>query len=178
MTGVYELEDAHAWVERGSEKTGSGNFDGETTGLVPLSLRAGPFQSGNHLTFNIQVKGKQVWAARFHQLKLDYVRQSSSETRIPSNIVLLADTTVAGEEIMGADSPVEEKQVCEGNDSIRANGADLALSSDIEEFEGEGTDEYRAAWNEAVQKLEHEARFRLEDEENEDDESDEDDEDD
>jgi len=171
VTGVYELEGAHAWVERSSETSIVAGIDDISMGLttgVPLGFRVGPFQSSTHMTCNVHVKGRQVWAARFHQLKVGYVRQgNASDTRIPSNIVLLVDATVPGEAIMGSDSPVKEKQVCEGRDSINANGADVEMASDIEEFSGEGEDEYWLAWDEAVQKLEGEAEDRLEDEEDE-----------
>ncbi|KAI6779411.1 uncharacterized protein J7T54_005225 [Emericellopsis cladophorae] len=171
VTGVYELDGAYGWVERGSDATAALGINGAAMGLatgMPSGFELGPFESSTHLAFKSQVKGRQVWAARFQQLRVDYVRQSNEDDPcIPSNIFLLADETVGRNAVMGSDSPVEEKLVVEGDRSITANAADLGLRDSVEELTDGEEDAYWPVWEEAVAVLDGVAEDRLEAEEDE-----------
>ncbi|KAF5255947.1 hypothetical protein FOXYS1_13607 [Fusarium oxysporum] len=168
VTGVYELDDAYAWVSRGSESTAGMGVDAAVMGLAtgtPVGINIGPFEQSTQLTFRGQVKGRQVWAARFHQLRVDYVRQSvDSDLSIPSNIFLLDDETVGSGAVMGSESPVVDKLACKRDECIFANGVDIYVSDSVEE-PIDGEKDYLKVWNEAVSQLNEVAADRLEAEE-------------
>jgi hypothetical protein len=168
VTGLYELDGAYAWIDNGSETALSTSIDSATMGVasgIPIGLQLGPFAASDSLTCNMYLKGKHVWAARFHQLDVSYVRQGADmDAFIASHISLLYDVTIPGEAIMGSDSPINGKIVCQGDDSIEANGADVLMIGEIEELTDNESDEYWLALEEAMQELEGEADDRLEEE--------------
>jgi hypothetical protein len=106
VTGYYELTDACAKIidskEIGVEVGASSALIGATTG-APVGATLGPFEDGKTMKADISMPGPAIWAARFQQVNIDYLKISSrGDTTLPvTTIKLYRDITDPGKGVRG-----------------------------------------------------------------------------
>lgn len=159
VTGFYELNGVVASVERGANVSSTLDVSsvviGAATG-VPVGGRIGPFKNGETLTANTEDAGPSIWAARFHQLRVDYLQMALDGTSpLPSNLRLREDCTHPRQGLL-SDGPVirETRKVEQANDVKLANGVHVQLA-EVEEIPDSAVlgDGYWVAFNVAETRL-------------------------
>ena len=97
VTGFYELTDAVAKTKNGwtgSLTAGvSGAVIGAATG-VPIGGTIGPFANGKTIEADIRVDGPAIWAARFHQWDVEFLKMAAQpDAPLSRTINLYSDVT-------------------------------------------------------------------------------------
>ncbi|KAH7009343.1 uncharacterized protein B0I36DRAFT_356604 [Microdochium trichocladiopsis] len=122
---------------------------------IPIGAEIGPFANGTSLKANIVMPGAAIWAARFHQLDVKYIKMAiEGRVELPNTIMLRTDMTYPGGVLMN-DGPVRgENEEVDGVQVKEATAVRLRLSSLAEELtEGEPDGSYSAALAEAENRL-------------------------
>lgn len=138
VTGFYELVDVRARISSSSEAT-VGFSVTPAPGVIPIGLEIGPFADGKSLKATYTEHGTGIWAARFHQLDVEYIRaalQGQPEPSLPTTIRLRPDVTNPGGGIMAGRRQEEGKpdnRVLVGGDVQLATAARLGLDEGVVE---------------------------------------------
>lgn len=139
----------------------SDKFIGATTG-VPVGGKIGPFEGGKMLEANITMSGPNIWAARFHQLDVEYIKKVLHDTSLPPKLVieLYPDVTFMDRGIRTDKASIVETemitwtQAAEKPDILReANAAKIILSEPEELVDDENDEKYWSVFDEAEQRM-------------------------
>ena len=161
VTGFYKLGEVVAKIEYSQTRSGtvgvSSAIIGATTG-VPIGGKIGPFKDGRMLDANVVMSEDNVWAARFHQLKIEYVQiATAGTTELPSAIVLYEDCTHPREGLMKDAPMVKDTKTVEAPQDIKvANGVRVVTNlEEIEEIpeDHDPEDKYWSAFDVAEKRL-------------------------
>ena len=174
VTGLYELSGVRARMGSSSNI----NLDvgvrpevmGAATG-IPIGLQMGPFSDGKSLVATVAMAEPGIWAARFHQLDVGYLRGAlEGQTSLPTTISLRPDVTDPGSGLMAGTAAEDERPDGEelaGSDVRSATVARLRINDLVEEMEDdyEDEDKYALAFDEAERRIEADAAESDEDDE-------------
>lgn len=105
------------------------------SGGVPIGETIGPFANGKSLESRISQPEAGIWAARYHQLKVEYLQLATQETAHPApsivphqNVKLKKDCTHPDGGLMADKAVVEETKVVHEQKEIeRATGFRTSL---------------------------------------------------
>ncbi|OAP61371.1 hypothetical protein AYL99_03574 [Fonsecaea erecta] len=138
VTGFYELEEVMARTDYSHTHSAtlgvSSAVIGAATG-VPIGGNIGPLKDGRSLKANVVLEEKSIWAARFHQLKVEYIQMATAATTtLPSTIMLYEDCTHPRGALMNEPPVIEETRTVELEEDISM--ADAArVGTRLEEIE-------------------------------------------
>ena len=162
VTGFYELVGARARSNIGNSNSASANVGsgiGTLIGGVPVGITIGPFENGRILECDTYMKGSNIWAARFHQLDVEYLRKKTGgePPAPPSTISLLSDYSRRGDMVMGGQEVQESGSTAVSDTDIQeANTVNIGLSEVVdEEVESDPTNtaEYWEVFDRAERRL-------------------------
>lgn len=129
------------------------------TGGVPVGISIGPFENGQSLECDTYMKGTNVWAARFHQLDVEYIQKSigGDPPASPGTIPLLQDRSRMGDMIMsGEETQGSDSTALSNKDVQKANAVNVELRQGIDdEAESDPVDdsEYWESFDRAEKRL-------------------------
>lgn len=172
-TGFYELRQTTARIIHGGKFSAELSVSPETiaiaSGGVPVGGKIGPFANGQSLESNFSAPESGIWAARYHQLKVEYIQLATQgTTQPPRNIMLKPDCTHPRGGLMGEGPVVEETRVVETSDEIRYAQGAVATLEEAKEIEDQSVDDkYWEAFREAEERLERKYDAALDAEEDE-----------
>jgi len=138
---------------------------------IPIGLQIGPFSDGRSLKATIAMEETGIWAARFHQLDVGYIRSAlEGRASILGAIKLRPDVTDPSSGLMagqGADDESSDDKELEGLDVRSAMAVRLRIGDLVEEMEEEYEDdnEYNLAFDVAESRIEEDAALSDEDDE-------------
>lgn len=160
-TGFYELSETTARILNDGNFSTKLSISPALMGLVsgaPIGGTIGPFANGQSLQSNFSAPEAGIWAARYHQLKVEYLQMATQgTTQLPPNITLKPDCTHPTGGLMKEDPMIQETKVVEQPDEIMRAQTVIATLEDVEEIEDESPDEkYWEAFAEAERRLEME----------------------
>ncbi|KAH7371277.1 hypothetical protein BKA66DRAFT_470048 [Pyrenochaeta sp. MPI-SDFR-AT-0127] len=159
-TGFYELSQTTARITNGGKFSAELSVSPEViavaSGGFPVGGTIGPFANGKSLETNFSAPEAGIWAARYHQLKVEYLQiAAQGTTRPPRSIILKPDCTHPRGGLMGDDRVVEETTVVKNPDEIRYAQGAVATLEDAKEIEDQSPDDrYWEAFREAEERLE------------------------
>jgi len=148
-TGFYRLSGVYARIQDEDSWSGECSISPEVTAIVsggvPIGGTIGPFANGETLKSKALQPEAGIWAARYHQLKVEYLQLAALETAHPApsirphqNVQLKKDCTHPRRGLMANKAFVKEtKVVHEQNEISRATGFRTSLV-DAEEILGDG----------------------------------------
>ena len=170
-TGFYELSQTTARIVRGgkfsTELSVSPEVIALASGGVPVGGKIGPFANGESLESNFSAPEPGIWAARYHQLRVEYIQIATQNTTSPpQNIMLKPDCTHPRGALMGGGPAIEKTREVELPEEIQyAQGAFVTLEN-AQEVEDESQDQkYWEAFQEAEERLERKPDSELDAEE-------------
>lgn len=166
VTGIYELSGVRALMNSSSDIKVDVGVSPEVMAAaisIPMGLQIGPFSDGKSLVATVAISEPRVWAARFHQLDVGYLRRAlEGQTSLPEIIQLRPDVTDPGGGLMTGtvteDEEPDGKELA-GSNVRSATVAKLHLLDLVEEMEDDYKDEdgYALAFNVAERKIEADA---------------------
>ena len=176
VTGLYELRGVRARVGSSSginlDFGVSPEMVGAATG-IPVGLEIGPFANNKYMEATVAIQEPAIWAARFHQLDVEYIRgalEAQPERSLPTTIRLRPDVTDPGRGLMGDTAEEDEEsdgeaQVLIGSDVRSATGARLRMNDLVEEMSEDycQEDEYSKAFDVAERRIDEDAAASDED---------------
>ena len=117
-TGFYELSQTTARIFRGGKFSTELSVSPEVVALasggVPIGGKIGPFATGESLESNFSAPEPGIWAARYHQLRVEYIQiATQSTTSPPQNIMLKPDCTHPRGALMGGGPAIEKTREVE-----------------------------------------------------------------
>ncbi|KAL2127637.1 hypothetical protein VTI74DRAFT_10378 [Chaetomium olivicolor] len=172
VTGLYELRGVRARVGSSSDISldlgVSPELVGAATSGIPVGLEIGPFANSKYLAATVAIREPAIWAARFHQLDVEYIRGAleaqPTEPSLPPTIRLRPDVTDPGRGLMGDTGEEDEEsdgeaQVLVEPDVRSATGARLRMSDLVEEMSEDycEEDEYSKAFDVAERRIDEDA---------------------
>lgn len=108
------------------------------SGGIPIGGTIGPFANGESLESNLSAPEAGIWAARYHQLKVEYLQiATQGTTQPPRNIKLKPDCTHPRGRTMGDDHAVEDTRAVDKPDEIRYAQGAIATQEEVKEIEEE-----------------------------------------
>lgn len=176
VTGLFELRGVRARVGSSSDINldlgVSAEMVGAATG-IPIGLEIGPFSNNKYLAASVAMREPAIWAARFHQLDVEYIRgalEAELEPSLPTTIRLRPDVTDPGRGLMGDTGKEDEEsdgeaQVLVGSDVRSATGARLRMNDWVEEMSEDycEEDEYSKTFAVAKHRIDEDAAASDED---------------
>ena len=160
-TGFYELSQTTARIIRGgklsTELSVSPEVAAIASGGVAIGGTIGPFSNGKSLNSTLSAPEAGIWAARYHQLKVEYLQiATQATTQLLQNIKLKPDCTDPRGGLMGDDPKVKDTRVVEKPDDIRYAQGAIATLEEAEEIEDQCQDyeKYWKAFQKAEERLE------------------------
>jgi hypothetical protein len=137
VTGFYELGEVTAKTEHNKTQSVTAGVSSAIAAAagVPIGGKIGPLKGGRILEANVELQEDSIWAARFHQLKVEYLQiATTGTTELPPGIMLQEDCTHPRGGLMKGSPIVKESKAVEAPQDIEsANGAGLKI--DLEEIE-------------------------------------------
>lgn len=170
VTGFYELSGVRARIRSSNSTSLDVCVEPGATG-IPLGLQIGPFSDGKSLVATVSMQEPSIWAARFNQLDVEYLRSAiEGQTSLPETICLRADVTDPGGTLMAGTAAEDEGQsskVLEGSDVRSATVARLHIHDGLEEMDEDykDDDEYSLAFDVAERRIKADAEASDEDDE-------------
>ncbi|KAH7139871.1 hypothetical protein B0J13DRAFT_527533 [Dactylonectria estremocensis] len=174
VTGRYELTGVRARISSSSDVALDAVVSPEVIGAasgIPIGLQIGPFSDGKSLVATVAMPETGIWAARFHQLDVGYIRSAlNSPASLPGVISLRPDVTDPSGGLMGGTDPdgevLGDKELT-GSDTLFATVARLRMQESVEEMEEDymEEDDYAKLFDEAEQLIEEDAAASDEDDE-------------
>lgn len=123
LTGYYEMSDVKARVQGNTAVASTVTVSSgivAAASCIPVGGRIGPSSNGQTLQANISISGPCVWAARFHELKVDYIQMATAGMiDISRMITLLDDCTHPRGGLMGSEPVVQKTRVVNEADDIK-----------------------------------------------------------
>jgi hypothetical protein len=159
-TGFYELSQTTARIIRegkfSTELSVSPEVIAIATSGVPIGGTIGPFANGKSLEANFSAPEAGIWAARYHQLKVEYLQiATEGTTQVPKNIQLKPDCTHPRGHMMGEDHAVKGTRVVEKPEEVQYAQGAIATLEEAKEIEGQSQDDdnYWKAFQKAEERL-------------------------
>ena len=138
-TGYYQLSKVSANIKSEGNLSGKLGVSPAVVGAasgIPVGGTIGPFSNGQSLAANVTMAEPAIWAARFHQLKVEYLQiAEGTKTELSPNIMLKPDCTHPRGGLMGDEPAVSETKVVEEPDKIKyAQGVVTTSWTEAEEI--------------------------------------------
>ena len=142
VTGFYELSGVRARIGSSTKIHAdvdvSADVIGAATG-IPIGLQIGPFSDKRTLQATISMPETGIWAARFHQLDVGYIRKAlEGQASLPATIRLRPDVTTHDDGLMAGTSEEGEPsddEVLAGSNVQLAMAARLRIDDWVEEMD-------------------------------------------